>query len=58
MLMYGIFAVIGVVGVFVSSFIPESKNEDFPETVEDMETRKYHPYFSFRVWEKIGQGKH
>ena len=52
LMMYGIFTAIGALGVVISSFIPETHKQDFPETVEDMERREYHPYFSFRVWKK------
>ncbi len=50
--MYVIFTVVGIFGIMASSFIPESYKEDFPECVEDIERRKKHPYFSWRVWIK------
>ncbi len=49
--MYAIFALVGVSGTIASSFIPESYGEDFPETIEDIEKRRKHKFFSWKVWE-------
>jgi len=51
--MYGIFALVGLVGMAASSFLPESLGQDFPESVEDILRRPKHPYFSWRVWKKV-----
>ena len=48
--MYGIFVGIGVVGTIASAFLPETLGQDFPDTIEDVERRKWNRFFSFRVW--------
>ena len=50
--MYAIFALMGVVGVVATSFVPETFKQEFPESVEDIEKRKKHPYLSWRVWKQ------
>ena len=55
--MYGVFALIGIVGTLATSFLPESLKQDFPECVEDVENRKKHKFFSWRVWKNNHQNK-
>ena len=50
--MYGVFACLGVAGTIAASLLPETLGEDFPDTVADLEKRFYHPFFSFRVWQR------
>lgn len=56
--MYGIFALMGVLGTVVTMFLPESYKEDFPECIGDVERRKQYPFFSWKVWKykKLEQG--
>ena len=49
-LMYGVFALVGLLGTITTSFIPETFKQPFPECIEDIERRESHPYFSWRVW--------
>lgn len=54
--MYLIFVLIGSVGAVTASFLPESHKIDFPETVEDIEKRRWNDYFTWRVWLKKAPG--
>ena len=49
-LMYGIFMTVAVCGSIAATFLPETFKQPFPENVDDIEKRKIHPYFSWRVW--------
>ena len=49
-LMYSVFLLIGIIGSIAASFIPETFKQPFPECIEDVEKRRSHPYFSWRVW--------
>ena len=51
-LMYGVFALVGLLGTITVSFIPETFKQPFPECIEDIERRETHSYFSWRVWNK------
>ena len=48
--MYGVFVGIGIAGTITSAFLPETLGQDFPDTIEDVERRKWNKFFSFRVW--------
>ena len=48
--MYGVFALVGLLGTITVSFIPETFKQPFPECIEDIERRQVHSYFSWRVW--------
>ncbi len=48
--MYGIFTMVGVLGMVAASFLPESYKEEFPECISDIDRRPKYPYFSWRVW--------
>ena len=53
MLMYSIFAILGIVGMLAASLIPETFKQPLPECVEDIENIPHHPYLSWRVWKHV-----
>jgi hypothetical protein len=50
--MYSVFAGVGVVGTLATMLLPETFQEPLPECLEDVEHRKSHPFFSWKVWIK------
>ena len=51
-LVYGIYAIIGVLGAVATSFLPETHHQPLPQVVEDTDIAIRNPYFSFNVWTK------
>ena len=52
-LMYGIFALMGLLGAVAASFLPETFKTDLPDTIKDIDKRPKYPYFSWRVWDAV-----
>ena len=48
--MYSVFACVGIVGIIVTLLLPETFQEPLPECLEDVNDRKQHPFFSWKVW--------
>ena len=48
--MYSVFACVGAIGVMTTLLLPETFMEPLAECLEDVEGRKRHPFFSWKVW--------
>ena len=48
--MYGVFAAIGFTGVLATALLPETLGEDFPDTIADVEERRWNKFLSLRTW--------
>ena len=49
-MMYGIFTLIGVIGTIATTFLPETKDQNFPECLADVEEQKQYPFWSWAIW--------
>ena len=56
-LVYGVFAGLGVLGSIASAFLPESFKQEFPNSIEDIESRPEFPFWSWRVWKESKASK-